>query len=160
SRPMRRLQSTCFGVLIVAAALFSSVTWASRCGDNHPAQCGPDDQTDPPTLPGGTGGCTDANIAASPLYRRTNACRPGEPRVIYDIGRAFRDNGKAGDPAVVGLESFVTMRAGENAPCAHMVDNDAPKPNAVDPQPEGARKVPLTGYVIGCWSKPDPDGCR
>lgn len=157
---MRRMHGTCFGVLVVAASLAATPALAARCGDNHPAQCGPDNQTDPPTLPGGIGGCTDASIAASPLFRGTNACKPGETRVIYDIGPAFPSNGQSGDTSVAGLTSFVTLRSGDTAPCAHMVDTVDPKPNPTDPQPEGARTVPLTGYVIGCWTAPDHDGCR
>jgi hypothetical protein len=154
------MHGTCFVILVAALALGGTPAGAGRCGSQHPPQCGPDDQTEPPTVSGGAGGCTDASIAASPLFRGSNACRPGETKVIYDIGPAFPNNGQSGDAPVAGLTPFVTLRAGDSAPCAHMVDTVDPKPNAVDPQPEGARKVPLTGYVIGCWTAPDHEGCR
>ena len=73
----------------------------------------------------------------------------------------------AADARVVGLTSFMTLRAGDSSACAHMVDTVDPKP-CPDPQlcpgsstqPEGAVKVGVTGYVVGCWSPPDHAGCR
>src|SRR5262245_11405404 len=108
---MRRMHGTLIGVTIVALTAAATPAAAARCGDNHPPQCGPDRQTDPPTVRGGTGGCTDASIAASPLFEGTSACRPGETKVIYDIGPAFPNNGKPADADVVGTTPFVTMRA-------------------------------------------------
>ncbi|HJQ84237.1 MAG TPA: hypothetical protein VKA21_09190 [Candidatus Binatia bacterium] len=144
---------------------------ASRCGEQNPPRCGLDSQTDPPDpLLGGTGGCTDASMVGLPMYRRTGACEPGDTAVIYDIGGPFPDNGVPFDQAnVAGKEAFLTIRAGDSSPCAHMVDTIDPKPcpepglgcpNASDPQPEGAVKVPLHGYAIGCWTPPDHNGCR
>src|SRR4029077_2340569 len=128
-----------------------------------------DSQTNPPDpMLGGTGGCTESNLASAPIYKGTGACAPGETKVIYDIAVPFPANGMAGDAAVVGATSFVTMRAGSNAPCAHMTDTVDPKPcpdpqecpDPMSPQPEGAIKVALAGYLIGCWTPTDSKGCR
>jgi hypothetical protein len=136
--------------------------FANRCGPQNPSRCGLDSSSDP------LAGCTDASIAALPLYHRTQACRRGETMVIYDVGRAFPDNGLAGDHVKAGSTSFMTVRAGDKSACAHMIDTVDPKPcpdprlcpDSASPQPEGAIKVPVTGYVVGCWSPPDGAGCR
>jgi hypothetical protein len=152
---------------LLAALLVAGPAEASRCGTQNVLHCGLDEQTDPPSLPGGTGGCTEASLATAPLFKGTGACKPGETKVIYDLGVAFPDNGHSADGAVVGTTSFVVMRSGSNAPCAHMVDTVDPLP-CPDPQvcpgvltqPEGAVKVPIAGYMVGCWTKPDRHGCR
>ncbi len=142
---------------------------ASRCGEQNPPRCGLDTQTEPPTMPGGTGGCTDASMVGLPMYNRTGSCRPGDTTVIYDIGGPFPDNGVPFDQAnVAGKEAFLTIRAGDGSACAHMVDTEDPKvcpdpalcPDPMSPQPEGAIKVPLKGFAIGCWSPLDHNGCR
>jgi len=154
---------------VVAGFLAGTPALAARCGSQNPPRCGPDDQTDPPTQPGGTGGCTDASMVGLPLYNRTQSCRPGDTMVIYDIGGPFPNNGLPADEAAVGGKTaFMTVRAGDNSPCAHMVDTIDPKvcpdpqlcPDPMSPQPEGAIKVPLHGFIVGCWSPPDGNGCR
>jgi hypothetical protein len=134
---------------------------AGRCGDQNPALCGLDSQTDPPDPAlGGTGGCTEASMAGLPLYRGTGACRPGWTKVIYDLDKPFPDNGLPGDTAAIGATSFLTLRAGDDSPCAQMVDDVDPTPCA-DPQLcKGEAKVPVTGYIVACWSPPDRNGCR
>jgi hypothetical protein len=152
---------------VAMALLAGGRALASRCGDQNPARCGLDAQTDPATLPGGTGGCTEASMATLPLFKGTGQCAPGETAVIYDLGTTFPDNGLSGDQAVVGETSFITLRAGTSAPCAQMLDTVDPKP-CPDPQecpnsstqPPGAIKVAVTGYMVGCWSKQDRNGCR
>ena len=157
-------------ILTLAAGLVllpGRSAFANRCGNQNPPRCGLDAQTDPPTLPGGTGGCTEASLATLPMYKGTGQCRPGDTKVIYDLGVPFPDNGKAADQEVAGLSSFMTLRAGDSSACAHMVDTVDPKP-CPDPQecpgsstqPEGAIKVPVAGYLVGCWSPPDNEGCR
>jgi hypothetical protein len=172
-----RLSLLCVGLAAVSGTVLLSgaPAVAGRCGTQNPLHCGLDEQTDPPTLPGGTGGCTEASLAAAPLFQGTGHCKSGETEVIYDLGVPFPDNGHPGDAAVIGATSFATMRAGTTSPCAHMVDTVDPKPcpdpqlcpgdpndpNAPVPQPEGAIKVGITGYLIGCWSKPSPHhNCR
>jgi hypothetical protein len=136
---------------------------ADRCTQikAHP-NCGFDSQTNPPTLPGGTGGCTPANLAAVP------PCPPGWTAVAYDLGEPFPSNGMPADASVVGSTSFTTIRAGATSPCAHMIDTVDPKPcpdpqvcPGVTTQPEGAIKVGIKGYVVACWSAPErSSGCR
>jgi len=155
------------GMLLVTSATRPAL--ANRCGNQNPPRCGLDSQTDPPnpTL-GGTGGCTEASLATLPLYKGTGQCRPGDTEVIYDLGTAFPDNGVPGDHDVAGTTSFMTLRAKDDSACAHMVDTVDPKPcpdpqecpDPMAPQPEGALKVPITGYIVGCWSPIDHDGCR
>ena len=136
---------------------------ANRCGDQNPPRCG----FDAPFQPGGTGGCTDASLATLPLYKGTGMCQPGYSEVIYDLATPFPDNGMPGDASVAGTTSFLTVRAGTSSACAHMIDDVDPKP-CPDPQlcpgsstqPQGARKVGVTGYIVGCWSPPDREGCR
>jgi hypothetical protein len=153
----------------VAGLVASGNVWAARCGSQNPPRCGLDSQTDPPDPQlGGTGGCTEASLESSPLYNHTGSCAPGYTKVIYDLGQAFPDNGLPADAAATGSTSFVTIRAGASSPCAHMVDTVDPKPcpdpqlcpDPMSPQPEGAIKVGVTGYAIGCWSPPDRRGCR
>lgn len=165
------------GSLVLALVVGGALAWsafapalASRCGDQNPPRCGLDSQTDPPDpMLGGTGGCTDASMVGLPLYNRTGACHPGDTMVIYDLGGPFPDNGVPADTAAIaGKEGFLTVRAGDDSACAHMVDTVDPKvcpdpvycPDPLSPQPEGAIKVPLKGYAIGCWSPPDKYGCR
>jgi hypothetical protein len=165
---MRSPKGTFIAIVVGAALLGSAPARANRCGDQNPERCGLDTQTDPPTLPGGTGGCTEASMDRLPLYQGTRACPDGYTKVIYDLAQPFPDNGMPADQAPVGATSFVTLRAGASSPCAHMVDDVDPKP-CPDPklcpdpgssQPEGARKVGLTGFIVGCWSPPDHEGCR
>ncbi len=158
-----------FGIplLVLTLTLAGAEARADRCGNQNPPRCGLDVQTDPLTLPGGTGGCTDASPATLPLFKGTGMCAPGDTAAIYDLGQAFPDNGVPADQGVVGTTSFMTIRAGPASPCAHMVDTVDPKP-CPDPQecpgsstqPEGALKVPVAGYIVGCWSPPDHQGCR
>jgi hypothetical protein len=157
------------GVALVGIALAAAPALANRCGDQNPPHCGLDSQTEPPDpMLGGTGGCTEASLASVPVFKGTGACAPGETMVVYDLTQPFPDNGMAGDAAVVGSTSFVTLRAGANAPCAHMTDTVDPKPcpdptlcpDPLSPQPEGAKRVAVTGYLVGCWTRPDPKGCR
>jgi hypothetical protein len=144
-------------ILLIAGPAF-----ANRCGNQNPSRCGVDSSDNP------ISGCSQAGIADLPLYRHTNACRRGETMVIYDIGHPFPDNGFAGDHVQAGNTSFMTVRAGDHSACAHMIDTVDPKPcpdpklcpDPASPQPEGAIKVPVTGYVVGCWSPPDGAGCR
>jgi hypothetical protein len=146
---------------VAALTLLGGPALAGRCGEQNPPRCGLDSQTNPPTEPGGTGGCTDASLAQTP------ACEPGDTMVIYDLGQSFPDNGIPADQPVVGTTSFVTLRAGVGSPCEHMIDTVDPKP-CPDPQlcpgtttqPEGAIKVGITGYVVGCWGPTDGQGCR
>jgi hypothetical protein len=156
-------------VLIGLAGLVARPALANRCGDQNPARCGFDNQTEPPDPAlGDGGGCTEASMADLPLFDRTGACPPGYTKVIYDVGQPFPDNGMSDDTDVVGKTSFMIVRAGDKSPCAHMVDTEDPKvcpdpdlcPDAASPQPEGAIKVPVTGYMVGCWSPRDHDGCR
>jgi hypothetical protein len=165
----RRKSILLFIVGALTGVLSAVPAGASRCGDQNPPRCGLDSQTEPPDpMLGGTGGCTEASLAASPLFDHTGACRPGDTKVIYDLGVPFPDNGLAADQSVAGRTSFVTIRAGANTPCAHMVDTVDPKPcpdpqlcpDPMSPQPEGAIKVAVTGYAIGCWSPPTSRGCR
>jgi hypothetical protein len=160
---MRSPNGVYLGLILGVAALtlLGGPARASRCGSQNPPRCGLDAQTNPPTLPGGTGGCTDANLAQTPM------CEPGDTMVIYDLGQTFPDNGIAADHEVAGTSSFVIIRAGDTSACAHMVDTVDPKPcpdpvlcPGVTTQPEGAVKVGITGYIVGCWSPPDHDGCR
>ncbi len=155
-------------VLIALVCLAASPALANRCGDQNPPRCGQDDQTDPPDpMLGGTGGCTDASMVGLPMFQRTGSCPTGFTEVIYDVGQPFPDNGEPGDTDVIGKTSFMIVRAGDKSPCAHMVDDVDPKV-CPDPdlcpgssvQPEGAIKVPVTGYMVGCWSPRDHDGCR
>ena len=159
------------GVAIVTTLLVWQSASASRCGNdsrNSPLQCGRDDQTDPPNPAlGGVGGCTEAALEATPLFKRRHMCAPKETAVIYDLAVPFPNNGKAGDQAVAGNISFATMRADSRSPCAHMVDTVDPLPCPDPqlcpqgaPQPEGTIKAAIKGWIVGCWSPPDPLGCR
>src|SRR5213593_2578900 len=115
----RRKVILLFIVGALADVVLGPPAGASRCGDQNPPRCGLDSQTEPPDpMLGGTGGCTEASLASSPLFDHTGACRPGDTKVIYDLGQAFPDNGLAADQAVTGKTSFVTIRAGANTPCA------------------------------------------
>src|SRR5262245_5262964 len=158
-------------VLIIGAVALvgGRAALAGRCGDNNPSQCGLDSQTEPPNLGlGGAGGCTEASIAQLPMFQGTHMCRPGETTVMYDLDQPFPNNGVPGDASIVGEKSFLTLRAGPDSPCAHMADTVDPKvcpdralcPDPGAPQPEGAIKVPVRGYVVACWSPLDHDGCR
>jgi hypothetical protein len=159
----------CSLVAVALVCLVVGPAFANRCGDQNPARCGLDSQTDPPDpMFGDTGGCTEASLGTLPLFERTGSCQPGDTMVIYDLSQPFPDNGLPEDSSMVaGLTSFMTLRAGQNSACAHMVDTVDPKP-CPDPrecpnqstQPEGAIKVPITGYMVGCWTPPDHDGCR
>jgi hypothetical protein len=156
------------------ALLAGPSAFAARChedprGGGLGQHCGLDSQTDPPNPAlGGTGGCTDASIATQPLYKKTHQCAPGETMVIYDLAQPFPDNQLPGDHAVAGSRSYFTLRASAGSPCEHMIDTVDPKPcpdpircpDPMAPQPEGARKVTVTGYAVGCWSPPRSDGCR
>ena len=144
------------------ALLVGSPALANRCGDQNPPHCGVDSDGDP------AGACTDASMTQLPVFKHSGACRPGDTMVVYDVGAPFPDNGIPADAPVAGEKSFVIIHAGDASPCAHMVDTVpplpcpdpalCPDPNA--PQPAGAVKVPITGYIVGCWSKPDHKGCR
>jgi len=157
SRAKIVLSTLVLGGLVIAAMPAS----ASRCGDQNPSLCGLDSQTDPPDpMLGGTGGCTEASLATLPMYRGTGQCRPGWTRVVYDLGEPFPSNGLPGDTAAAGTTSFLTLRAGDGSACSQMVDDVDPKPCA-DPQLcKGEAKVPVTGYIVACWSPPDRKGCR
>jgi hypothetical protein len=169
---MPHTNATRFGIFffaaLAAAMLLGSPAQADRCTKiRAQPTCGLDSQTNPPTMPGGTGGCTDANLAAVPLFHGTGACAPGDTAVAYDLGQPFPDNGVPADQPVVGMTSFSTIRAGASSPCAHMIDTVDPKPcpdpqvcPGITTQPEGAIKVGITGYAVGCWSPPDARGCR
>src|SRR5690349_6746128 len=103
---MMRRESRLIRLVLAGAALVTVVaatpSRANRCGDQNPPRCGGDDQTDPPTLPGGTGGCTDSSLATLPMFKGTGVCRPGYMPVIYDLALPFPDNGLPADSAVVG----------------------------------------------------------
>jgi len=155
--------------MIVGGLIGSTSAPASRCGSQAPPLCGLDSQTDPPDpMLGGTGGCTEKTLSTLPLWKATGACEPGWTKVVYDIAQPFPDNGVAGDSAVVGSTSFFTMRADPSSACGHMIDSVDPKPcpdpqecpDPMSPQPEGAIKVPLTGFAVACFSPLDHHGCR
>jgi hypothetical protein len=163
---MRSPKTAWVGILLGAAVLALVVlspafATPDRCL-NSPVRCGLDSGTDP------AGGCTDASAAQAALFRRTGVCAPGDTKVIYDLATPFPDNGMPADSAAVaGLTSFLTLRADPSSPCANMVDDTPPTP-CPDPklcpgssaQPPGARKVNVTGYIVGCWTPPDLKGCR
>lgn len=165
---MRRMLVMSLGVVVLALLIAGQVS-ASRCGKQNPPRCGPDAQTDPPNPAlGGIGGCTEASLTASPLFKRSGMCAPGQTMVIYDVGSPFPDNGMPQDAQVVGATSFITLRASDTAPCAHMVDTVDPKP-CPDPQlcpdpmagqPQATIKAPVSGYIVACWTPPDTNGCR
>jgi hypothetical protein len=161
-------------LLAVACCLPGTLALAARCrdvpqGGGIGVHCGLDSQTDPPDPAlGDTGGCTEASIPNLDLYKRTHACQPGRTMVIYDLTTPFPDNGLPVDHAVAGATSYAIIRATASSPCAHMVDTVDPKPcpdpllcpDPGSPQPEGAVKVAVRGYIVACWSPPERNGCR
>jgi hypothetical protein len=148
-------------VALGGVLLASTSARGGRCGDQNPALCGLDSQIDPPNPAlGGTGGCTEVSLADAPVFQGTGECMPGWTKVVYDLHRPFPPNGLAADEAAVGTTSFLTLRAGGNSACAQMVDDVDPKPCADPEQCKGAMTVPVTGWVVGCWSPPDHKGCR
>ena len=161
-------------VLSIVLIFPTRPAFAARCharpgGGGLSVHCGLDSQTDPPDpMLGDTGGCTEASIPNLDLFKRTHACRPGETMVIYDLTTPFPDNGLPGDHAVAGTTSYAIIRATAASPCAHMVDTVDPKPcpdpllcpDPGSPQPEGAVKVLVRGYIVGCWGPVKRNGCR
>ena len=65
-----------------------------------------------------------------------NPCGPGEEKVIFDL-KSFADDD------VTPLSS-VTIRASAKSPCGAGF----------------SQTEPVDGYMIGCWSPPDNQGCR
>ena len=162
-------------VLVTGAlALAGRPALAARCharpgGGGISIHCGLDSQTDPPDPAlGDAGGCTDASIPLLRLYKGTHQCAPGDTMVIYDLTTPFPDNGRPGDQSVVGATSYAIIRATDSSPCAHMTDTVDPKPcpdpvacpDPASPQPEGAVKVKVRGYIVGCWTPAKRNGCR
>ena len=117
--------------------------FASRCksvnGFTGGLHCGLDSDTHPANE---NQACTEAAIENLPLK-----CAPGDIRVIYDLDKPF--------PLDATHTSYLTIRAAPNSPCAAMTDTIPPLSGE-----GGAIKVPVTGFVVGCWSPPDKDGCR
>ena len=168
---MRAMKAT---VLVIALTVTRTPADAARCharprGGGFGVHCGLDSQTEPPNPAlGDAGGCTEASIPKLDLYKRSHQCRPGDDMVIYDLTEPFPDNGLPGDQSVAGATSYAVIRATADSPCAHMVDAVDPKPcpdpllcpNTGAPQPEGAVKVLVRGYIVGCWGQPKRNGCR
>jgi hypothetical protein len=95
------------------------------------------------TLSGGAHcGCPDP---AELVARCNDVSEAGHPpgtwtAVVYDLDKTFPPD---------GTTSFVTVRAHPKSPCAAMGGGS------------GEKTVPITGgYVVGCWSEPDQNGCR
>ncbi len=154
-----------------AVLLAGRPAFAARCGGNshNPLRCGLDTEANPGSR---MGACTEAWLQesiATELYRNTGMCRPGSTMVIYDLQQPFPDNGLAADQVHVGRKSFVTIRAGGNSACANMVDTVEPTP-CTEPNPQvcpnpptpppGTISVPITGWMVGCWTPIDHKGCR
>jgi hypothetical protein len=87
-------------------------------------------------------GCPESYIAALP-----HVCAADETQVIYDLDKPF--------PLDSSKKSNVIIRARPGSPCAGMTDTVPPLSNE-----PGAIEVPISGFAVGCWGRPDKDGCR
>lgn len=95
------------------------------------------------TLSGGLHcGCPDPAALAARCNDASEGGRLSGPwtPVIYDLDKPFPPD---------ATTSFVTLRASPRAPCVGMGNGS------------GAKTVAIRGgYVVGCWSTPDKNGCR